>query len=194
VRWNALALNVSGFPGPEGWRPNIEEEIEMNRIKTLLAVVLALCLMMSLAVPAFATEATGDTVAVESTAAATEAVTEGSEAAAESTEAATEAATAGTTEAAVEGSTTTTGTSTAPKKVNVLQVILIIVEVIASIALVLVVLMQSGKESGLSGAIAGNSDSYMNKGNRATLDKKLASATKWIALVWILVTLALCLV
>ncbi|MBE6982261.1 MAG: preprotein translocase subunit SecG [Ruminococcaceae bacterium] len=75
-----------------------------------------------------------------------------------------------------------------------LNMILVILEVIASIALVLVVLLQSGKEAGLSGAISGNSDSYMNKGGRASLDKKLASATKWIALVWILVTLALCLV
>lgn len=75
-----------------------------------------------------------------------------------------------------------------------MQIALIVMEVIASIALILVVLFQSGKESGLSGAIAGNTDSYMNKGSRSTLDAKLASATKWIALVWILVTLGLCLV
>ncbi len=75
-----------------------------------------------------------------------------------------------------------------------LTTILAIFEVIVSILLILVVLVQSGKESGLSGAIAGNSESYMNKGNRAGLDKKLASATKWIGLVWIVLTLALCLV
>ncbi len=75
-----------------------------------------------------------------------------------------------------------------------LTTILTILEVIVSILLILVVLVQSGKESGLSGAIAGNSESYMNKGNRAGLDKKLASATKWIGLVWIVLTLALCLV
>ncbi len=72
-----------------------------------------------------------------------------------------------------------------------LKIILTVLEVIASVALVLVVLLQSGKEAGLSGAIAGNSDSYMSKGKTAGLDKKLASATKWIALVWILLTLAL---
>lgn len=75
-----------------------------------------------------------------------------------------------------------------------LQLVLVIVELIVSIALVAVVLFQSGKESGLSGAISGNSQSYMNQGNRSTLDAKLASATKWIALVWVLLTLALCLV
>ena len=75
-----------------------------------------------------------------------------------------------------------------------MQIALIVLEVIASLALILVVLFQSGKEDGLSGAISGNTESYMNKGNRSNLDAKLASATKWIAIVWVLVTLGLCLV
>lgn len=74
---------------------------------------------------------------------------------------------------------------------EILKIVVTVLEVIASILLVLVVLLQSGKESGLSGAIAGNSDSYMNKSKMGGLDKKLASATKWIALVWIVLTLAL---
>ncbi len=77
---------------------------------------------------------------------------------------------------------------------EVVKIILTVLEVLASVALVLVVLFQSGKEAGLSGAIAGNSDSYMNKSNMATLDKKLASATKWIALAWVVLTLALSLI
>ncbi len=72
-----------------------------------------------------------------------------------------------------------------------LRIILTVVEVITSVLLIAVVLLQSGKEAGLSGAISGNSDSYMSKGKSASLDKKLASATKWIALVWLLLTLAL---
>ena len=75
-----------------------------------------------------------------------------------------------------------------------MQIALIVLEMIASLALILVVLFQSGKEDGLSGAISGNAESYMNKGNRSNLDAKLASATKWIAIVWILVTLGLCLI
>jgi preprotein translocase subunit SecG len=74
-----------------------------------------------------------------------------------------------------------------------LRTILIVLEVIASLALVIVVLAQSGKEAGLSGAVTGNSDSYMSKGNGG-LDKKLAKMTKWIALVWILLALALTLI
>ena len=77
---------------------------------------------------------------------------------------------------------------------DVVKIILTVLEVLTSVALVLVVLFQSGKEAGLSGAIAGNSDSYMNKNNVASLDKKLASATKWIALVWIVLTLVLSLI
>ena len=74
---------------------------------------------------------------------------------------------------------------------EVVKIILTVLEVIASVLLVLVVLLQSGKSSGLSGAISGNSDSYMNKSKNGGLDKMLASATKWIALVWILVTMGL---
>ena len=77
---------------------------------------------------------------------------------------------------------------------GVFQIILTVLEVIASIALIAVVLMQSGKEAGLSGAIAGNNESYMNKSNMGGMDKMLAKATKWIALAWIVLTLILCLV
>ena len=74
---------------------------------------------------------------------------------------------------------------------EVLKYIVIVLEVLASIALIGIVLLQSGKEAGLSGAIAGNSDSYMSKSKNGGLDKKLAAATKWVALVWVLLTLAL---
>lgn len=73
----------------------------------------------------------------------------------------------------------------------ILKNVLTVLEVIASLALIVVVLLQSGKEAGLSGALVGNSDTYLNKNKRAGLDKLLASATKWVALVWILLTLAL---
>ena len=77
---------------------------------------------------------------------------------------------------------------------EVVKIILTVLEVIASVALIAVVLVQSGKESGLSGAIAGNNDSYMSKSKNGGMDKMLAKATKWIALAWILMTLILCLI
>ena len=75
-----------------------------------------------------------------------------------------------------------------------MKIALIILEVIISIALILVVLLQSGKEDGLSGALTGNSESYLSKNKRASLDKKLAASTKWLALAFVVVTLALVLV
>ena len=77
---------------------------------------------------------------------------------------------------------------------EIVEIILTILEVLASVALIAVVLVQSGKEAGLSGAISGNSESYMSKGGKGGWDKTLASATKWIALVWVVLTLGLCLI
>ena len=72
-----------------------------------------------------------------------------------------------------------------------LKITLLVLEIIASVLLSVVILAQSGKEAGLSGAISGNSDSYMNKSGKGGLDKILAKTTKWVALVWIALTLAL---
>ena len=77
---------------------------------------------------------------------------------------------------------------------DILKTILIILEVISSVVMILVVMFQSGKEAGLSGALTGNSDSYMSKSKFGNMDKTLASATKWIALIWVLLTLSLSLI
>ncbi len=77
---------------------------------------------------------------------------------------------------------------------NVIETVLVVLETIASIALIVVVLLQSGKEAGLSGAISGSSESYLSKNKKGGLDQILANSTKWIAIVWILLTLALSLV
>ena len=77
---------------------------------------------------------------------------------------------------------------------GVLETILIVLEAICSLVLIGVVLMQSGKEAGLSGALSGSSDSYLSKNKKGGLDQILASSTKWIAIVWIVLTLVLSLV
>ena len=74
---------------------------------------------------------------------------------------------------------------------GVIETILVILEALCSIALIVVVLLQSGKEAGLSGALAGASDSYLSKNKKGGLDQMLASSTKWIALAWVLLTLFL---
>ena len=76
----------------------------------------------------------------------------------------------------------------------VIKIILIVLEVLASIALMGAVLLQSGKEAGLSGALSGSSDNYLSKNKKKNLDQTLASATKWIAAVWVVLTLILSLI
>ena len=75
-----------------------------------------------------------------------------------------------------------------------METFLIVLEALASLALIIVVLLQSGKKAGLSGAIAGGSDSYMSKNKNSSMDQILANSTKWIALAWVILTLALSLV
>ena len=77
---------------------------------------------------------------------------------------------------------------------EILETILIILEALCSVALIVVVLLQSGKEAGLSGALSGSSDSYLSKNGKGGMDKVLATSTKWIAIAWVLLTLALSLV
>lgn len=75
-----------------------------------------------------------------------------------------------------------------------MEIFLTVLEAIASLALIIVVLLQSGKEAGLSNALSGNSDSYLSKTKGKNMDQMLATSTKWIALVWVLLTLSLSLV
>ena len=75
-----------------------------------------------------------------------------------------------------------------------MEIVLTVLEAIASLAMILVVLLQSGKEAGLSGALAGGSETYMSTNKKGSLDQILARSTKWIALVWILLTLSLSLI
>lgn len=66
-----------------------------------------------------------------------------------------------------------------------------IVQLLAALVLILIVLFQSGKSKGLSGAIGGIADSYMAKGKARSIDAKLAKATKWIAAAFVVLTLIL---
>ena len=75
-----------------------------------------------------------------------------------------------------------------------METVLIILQALMSLVLIAVIMLQSGKEAGLSGALAGNSDSYLGKNGKGGLDKILAKHTKWIALVWVVLTLILSLI
>lgn len=62
---------------------------------------------------------------------------------------------------------------------------------IVALILIGIVLFQSGKSQGLSGAIGGIADSYMAKSKAKSLDAKLARATKWVGAVFVVLTLIL---
>ena len=71
------------------------------------------------------------------------------------------------------------------------KLILTILQLVSGLAVTVVVLLQSGKSAGLSGAIAGGAETFMSQGKAKTWDAKLAKATKWFALAFVLLTLTL---
>lgn len=74
---------------------------------------------------------------------------------------------------------------------STIKLLLTIIQLVSGLAVTVVVLMQSGKSAGLSGAIAGGAETFLAKGKAKSLDAKLAKATKWFALVFVLLTLTL---
>ena len=69
-----------------------------------------------------------------------------------------------------------------------------VIQVLLSLALVAIVMLQSGKSAGLSGAISGAADTFLSKNKAKTIDAKLAKATKWVAILWVVLTLVLCVI
>ena len=66
-----------------------------------------------------------------------------------------------------------------------------ILQVLCGLIVIGVVLIQSGKSAGLSGAIGGVADSFLSKNKSKSVDAKLARATKWVGAAFIVLTLAL---
>ena len=75
-----------------------------------------------------------------------------------------------------------------------LNLILTIVQVLCGLAVIAVVMLQSGKSAGLSGAIAGGADTFLSKNKAKSLDAKLARWTKWVAIGFVVLTLVISLV
>ena len=71
---------------------------------------------------------------------------------------------------------------------NTLKTIVLVLDLISAVLLTVTILFQSGKSSGLS-AISGASDSFMSKGGAKTLDAKLATATKFLGILFVFLSL-----
>lgn len=74
-----------------------------------------------------------------------------------------------------------------------LMIVLTVIYVIFCLFLIAVVLLQSGKSAGLSGAISGAADTFLSKNKAKTWDARLAKMTKWVAVAFMVLTLVLCL-
>ena len=66
-----------------------------------------------------------------------------------------------------------------------------IIQLITGLFLMTIVLLQSGKRSGLSGAISGGAETFLTKNKAKTWDGRLAKMTKWVAIAFVVLTLAL---
>ncbi|HCS74610.1 MAG TPA: preprotein translocase subunit SecG [Clostridiales bacterium] len=71
------------------------------------------------------------------------------------------------------------------------RVILTIILVIAELFLIAVVLLQSGKSTGLSGSIAGGAETFFGKNKAKSYEGKLQFLTKVAAISFIVIAIAL---
>ena len=76
-------------------------------------------------------------------------------------------------------------------RVSAMLIFITILQLLVGLILTAIVLFQSGKSQGLSGAIGGIADSYMAKSKAKSVDAKLARATKWVGAAFIILTIIL---
>ena len=74
-----------------------------------------------------------------------------------------------------------------------MELALTIVQVLLCVAVIAVVMLQSGKSAGLSGAISGAADTFLSKNKAKSVDAKLAKMTKWVAIGFVILTFVMCL-
>ena len=73
---------------------------------------------------------------------------------------------------------------------EVLHIILTVIQVLCAVGLVVIVMLQSGK-NGLSSAIAGSGEGFMSRNFGSGKEAKLAKLTKIIAAVFLVLTFVL---
>ena len=77
------------------------------------------------------------------------------------------------------------------KAMSIPKIVVTVIQLLSGLFLIAVVLLQSGKSAGLSGAIAGGVDTFLSKNKAKTWDAKLAKWTKWVAILFMVLTLVL---
>lgn len=72
-----------------------------------------------------------------------------------------------------------------------LKVIFTILQILVCVAMIIIVLLQSGKQAGLSGSIAGGAETFFGKNKGRTLDAKLSKFTTVAAIVFLITSVVL---
>lgn len=75
-----------------------------------------------------------------------------------------------------------------------MNLVITVIQVLCSLVLVAIVMLQSGKSAGLSGAISGMADTFLSKNKAKSWDARLARWTKWVAIGFMILTLVLVLI
>ena len=71
-----------------------------------------------------------------------------------------------------------------------LEIVLGVLLILASLAIIVIVMMQKSRVDGLSGAIAGGSDTFFGKNKGRTLEARLAKITRYLAIVFFVLAFA----
>ena len=75
-----------------------------------------------------------------------------------------------------------------------LKMVFSVIQVLVGLFVIVVVLLQEGKTAGMNGAISGGADTFLSKNKAKSWDAKLARYTKWVAIAFVILTLALSLI
>ncbi|MEN6315869.1 MAG: preprotein translocase subunit SecG [Clostridiaceae bacterium] len=75
-----------------------------------------------------------------------------------------------------------------------MQIIVSIFHIIFSLSIIVIVLFQSGKSAGLSGAIAGGAETFFGKNKGRTLDALLSKYTSVAAVMFLITSVILFLI
>lgn len=71
------------------------------------------------------------------------------------------------------------------------QIILAILHILFCLSIIVIVLLQSGKTAGLSGAIAGGAETFFGKNKGRTIDALLSKYTSFAAIAFLVTSILL---
>lgn len=74
---------------------------------------------------------------------------------------------------------------------SAVQIIVTLVHILFALSIIVIVLLQSGKSAGLSGAIAGGAETFFGKNKGRTIDAMLSKYTSFAAIAFLVTSIGL---